>query len=75
MSRRPKIIVNLTQESVAGERTEIADRPLRRMRGLLGRQSLAAGEVSRRGIDVGDQFAALPDAEPRPRIERRSADE
>jgi uncharacterized protein len=44
MSSGPKLIVNLTRETVACERTEIADRPLRRMRGLLGYRSLSAGD-------------------------------
>jgi uncharacterized membrane protein (UPF0127 family)/CheY-like chemotaxis protein len=39
-----RLIVNLTRGAVVCERTAIADRPRRRMRGLLGRQSLPAGE-------------------------------
>jgi uncharacterized membrane protein (UPF0127 family)/CheY-like chemotaxis protein len=39
-----KPIVNLTRGSVVCEQALIADRPLRRMRGLLGRPSLPAGE-------------------------------
>ena len=38
-------IVNLTRANVICERAVIADRPLRRMRGLLGRRSLPAGEA------------------------------
>jgi hypothetical protein len=37
-------IVNRTRENVACEQAIIADRPLRRMRGLLGQTSLAVGE-------------------------------
>jgi uncharacterized protein len=44
MKPEPKLIVNLTRGSVVVERTVIADRPLRRMRGLLGRASLPPGE-------------------------------
>jgi hypothetical protein len=39
-----RLIVNLTRGGVVCERTEIADRARRRMRGLLGRESLPAGE-------------------------------
>jgi uncharacterized protein len=39
-----KPIVNLTRGSVVCEHAAIADQPLRRMRGLLGRRSLPAGE-------------------------------
>jgi uncharacterized membrane protein (UPF0127 family)/CheY-like chemotaxis protein len=39
-----KPIVNLTRGTVVCERALVADRPLRRMRGLLGRHSLPAGE-------------------------------
>jgi uncharacterized membrane protein (UPF0127 family)/CheY-like chemotaxis protein len=39
-----KLIVNLTRGTVACEQVEIADRPRRRMRGLLGREALPAGE-------------------------------
>ena len=39
-----KPIVNLTRGSVVCERAVIADQPLRRMRGLLGRRSLPAGD-------------------------------
>lgn len=44
MNAEAKLIVNLTRGSVVCERVELADRPLRRMRGLLGRKSLVAGE-------------------------------
>jgi uncharacterized protein len=40
----PKMIVNLTRESVVCERAAIADRAVSRMRGLLGRRSLPTGE-------------------------------
>ena len=40
----PKPILNITRDTVVCERAVIADRPLRRMRGLLGRASLGAGE-------------------------------
>lgn len=39
-----RLIVNLTRGGVVCQRTEIADRPRRRMRGLLGRESLPTGE-------------------------------
>jgi uncharacterized membrane protein (UPF0127 family) len=39
-----KYIVNLTRESIICDRAMVAERPLQRMRGLLGRSSLAAGE-------------------------------
>lgn len=39
-----KILVNLTRASVVCEHVEIADRPRRRMRGLLGRDSLEPGD-------------------------------
>jgi uncharacterized membrane protein (UPF0127 family)/CheY-like chemotaxis protein len=39
-----KLILNLTRATVVCDRLEIADRPLQRMRGLLGRQWLPAGE-------------------------------
>lgn len=39
-----KLIVNLTRGTVACDQVIVADRPARRMRGLLGRQSLPAGE-------------------------------
>jgi uncharacterized membrane protein (UPF0127 family)/CheY-like chemotaxis protein len=39
-----RLIVTLTRGGVVCERTEIADRARRRMRGLLGRESLPAGE-------------------------------
>jgi uncharacterized membrane protein (UPF0127 family) len=38
-------IVNLTRANVICERAVIADRPLRRMHGLLGRRSLPAGQA------------------------------
>jgi uncharacterized protein len=38
-----KILVNLTRAEIVCEHTEIADRPRRRMRGLLGRESLEPG--------------------------------
>jgi uncharacterized membrane protein (UPF0127 family)/CheY-like chemotaxis protein len=37
-------IVNITRGSIVCESAVVADRPLRRMRGLLGRRSLPAGE-------------------------------
>jgi uncharacterized protein len=40
----PKMIVNLTRESVVCERATIADRAATRMRGLLGRRALPSGE-------------------------------
>jgi uncharacterized membrane protein (UPF0127 family)/CheY-like chemotaxis protein len=39
-----KLIVNLTRGNVVCEQGVIADRPLRRMRGLLGRRSLSRGD-------------------------------
>jgi uncharacterized protein len=39
-----KPMINVTRGTVACDRTILADRPLRRMRGLLGRDSLGAGE-------------------------------
>src|SRR5437868_2939681 len=39
-----KLIVNLTRGGVVCERAVIADRALRRMRGLLGRRTLPEGE-------------------------------
>lgn len=44
MERDGKILVNLTRGSVICEQLEIADRAGRRMRGLLGRESLEPGE-------------------------------
>ena len=44
MERDGKILVNLTRGSIVSERIEIADRPGRRMRGLLGRDSLEPGQ-------------------------------
>jgi uncharacterized protein len=40
----PKMIVNLTSESVVCEQATIADRAVTRMRGLLGRRALPSGE-------------------------------
>jgi uncharacterized membrane protein (UPF0127 family) len=40
----PKMIVNVTRESVVCEETAIADRALTRMRGLLGRRALPSGQ-------------------------------
>src|SRR5450755_3218702 len=40
----PKTVVNLTRESVVCEQATIADQPLTRMRGLLGRRALPSGE-------------------------------
>jgi uncharacterized protein len=40
----PRLIVNLTRGSVVAERSVIADRALARMRGLLGRRAMPAGE-------------------------------
>jgi len=40
-----RIVVNLTRGNVVAERGLIADRPRERMRGLLGRESLPAGEA------------------------------
>jgi uncharacterized protein len=42
--KRLKYIVNLTRESIICDRAMVADHPLQRMRGLLGRSSLGAGE-------------------------------
>src|SRR5205823_4011426 len=42
--REAKLIVNLTRGGVVCERGVIADRALRRMRGLLGRRTLPEGE-------------------------------
>lgn len=39
-----RLIVNLTRAAVVCDQVTIADRPLRRMRGLLGRRTLPAGE-------------------------------
>jgi uncharacterized protein len=39
-----ELIVNLSRGTIVCERAVIADRPLPRMRGLLGRQELLAGE-------------------------------
>lgn len=39
-----KLVVNLTRGSIVCESVEIANRPRRRMRGLLGRKSLPSGE-------------------------------
>ncbi|HWE46591.1 MAG TPA: DUF192 domain-containing protein, partial [Caulobacteraceae bacterium] len=44
MEHDPKLIVNLTRGEIVCERTVIADRARTRMRGLLGRGSLPAGE-------------------------------
>jgi uncharacterized protein len=44
LAPKAKVIVNLTRGSVVCEHGLIADRPLRRMRGLLGRPSLPVGE-------------------------------
>jgi uncharacterized protein len=44
VSAQQKCILNLTRGSVICERVLIADQPLRRMCGLLGRSSLPAGE-------------------------------
>lgn len=44
MARETKLIVNLTRGNVVCEQVVIADRARRRMRGLLGRRSLPAGE-------------------------------
>jgi uncharacterized membrane protein (UPF0127 family) len=42
--REPKMLLNLTRESVVCERVAIADRAGSRMRGLLGRRTLPTGE-------------------------------
>jgi uncharacterized membrane protein (UPF0127 family)/CheY-like chemotaxis protein len=39
-----KLILNLTRDATLCERVVVADRPLRRMRGLLGRRALPSGE-------------------------------
>jgi uncharacterized membrane protein (UPF0127 family)/CheY-like chemotaxis protein len=44
MSSEPKLIVNLSRATIVCEHAEIADRPRARMRGLLGRVALPAGE-------------------------------
>jgi uncharacterized membrane protein (UPF0127 family)/CheY-like chemotaxis protein len=44
MASRGRLIVDLTSGAIACEQALIADRPLLRMRGLLGRSSLQAGE-------------------------------
>jgi uncharacterized membrane protein (UPF0127 family) len=44
MNTEAKCIVNLTCQSVVCERILVADRPLRRMRGLMGRHELPAGD-------------------------------
>ena len=44
MKSAPKPIVNRTRGNVVCEQAVIADQPLRRMRGLLGRSSLPVGE-------------------------------
>jgi uncharacterized membrane protein (UPF0127 family) len=44
VDRESKLMLNLTRGTVVCERMVIADRPARRMRGLLGRQSLPLGE-------------------------------
>lgn len=44
MEDAPKLIVNLTRANIVCERVELADRPLTRMRGLLGRARLRPGE-------------------------------
>jgi uncharacterized membrane protein (UPF0127 family) len=44
VSAQQKCILNLTRGTVTCERALIADQPLRRMRGLLGRSSLPVGE-------------------------------
>lgn len=44
MTTAAKSIVNLTRGTIVCERAVIADQPLQRMRGLLGRGSLPAGE-------------------------------
>jgi uncharacterized membrane protein (UPF0127 family) len=44
MRREPKMTVNLTRGTVTCRETVIANTALRRMRGLLGRQSLPGGE-------------------------------
>ena len=44
MPATTKAILNRTRGNVVCERTEIADTPLRRLRGLLGRDELPAGE-------------------------------
>src|SRR5437764_194554 len=44
MNSEPKYIVNLTRGGVVCERALVADKPLRRMRGLMGRRELLAGD-------------------------------
>ena len=44
MATDPTLIVNLTRGNIACEQAVMADRPLRRMRGLLGRRELPAGD-------------------------------
>jgi uncharacterized membrane protein (UPF0127 family) len=44
MEQESKPIFNLTRRTSVCERAVLADRPLRRMRGLLGRRSLPVGE-------------------------------
>jgi uncharacterized protein len=43
-SGEPRLIVNLTRGSVVAERSVVADQPLARMRGLLGRRTMLPGE-------------------------------
>src|SRR5690349_20802841 len=44
VARESNLMLNLTKGTVVCDRVLIADRPLRRMRGLLGRESLPPGE-------------------------------
>jgi uncharacterized membrane protein (UPF0127 family) len=44
VAREPQLIINRTRGNVVCSRLTIADRPFTRMRGLLGRDSLAEGE-------------------------------
>jgi uncharacterized membrane protein (UPF0127 family)/CheY-like chemotaxis protein len=44
MAAEAKVILNLTRSTIVCERGVVADRPLRRLRGLVGRSSLPAGE-------------------------------
>jgi uncharacterized protein len=44
MAAESRLIANLTRGTVVCERVVVADRPLRRMHGLLGRRSLPEGE-------------------------------
>jgi uncharacterized membrane protein (UPF0127 family) len=55
-------IVNLTRQSTVCQQAQIADRPLCRMRGLLGRRSLPAGEkmLLRPWPSVDTAFMRLP---------------